>query len=176
MKRLILFRHAKSDWPGGVDDIERPLAERGRMAAPLMGRYLRDEGLLPDLALVSPALRTRETWDLASAELGETIPVRIEPRIYEAPPGQLLQVVHEIDDAVRAAILVGHNPGSHELATTLAGFGDRYAFARLAQKYPTAGVTVLDFDVEGWRNVARRGGRLDRFVTPKTVGAERDDD
>ncbi|MCG6121306.1 MAG: histidine phosphatase family protein [Microvirga sp.] len=176
MKRLILFRHAKSDWPKGVEDIDRPLAERGRSAAPLMGRYLREEGLLPDLALVSPAKRTRETWDLAQAELGEDIRVRIEPLIYEAPPKQLLEVARGIDDGVRTAILVGHNPGSHELAGMLAGFGDRYAFARLAQKYPTAGVTVLDFDVESWRDLAERGARLDRFVTPKSVGADRDDD
>lgn len=176
MKRLILFRHAKSDWPKGVEDIDRPLAERGRMAAPLMGRYLRDEGLLPDLALVSPAKRTRETWELARAEIGEEVPVRIEPRIYEAPPEQLLQVAREIGDETRSAILVGHNPGSQELARLVAGFGDRYAFARLAQKYPTAGVTVLDFDVESWRDLAAKGARLDRFVTPKTLGADRDDD
>lgn len=180
MKRLILFRHAKSDWPAGVDDLERPLNARGREAAPLMGHYLAQEGLLPDLAVVSPATRTRETFTLAmeafEAVTGEVPQMLIEPRIYESQPQELLEVVREIQDGVRTLMMVGHNPGTHELARRLTGFGDRYAFSRLTQKYPTAGITVLDFDVEAWRDVGEREGRLDRFVTPKSVGADRDDD
>ncbi len=68
MRRLILFRHAKSAWPQGVPDNERPLAERGRLAAPLMGAYIARHGLIPDLALVSPARRTEQTWHFATAD------------------------------------------------------------------------------------------------------------
>jgi phosphohistidine phosphatase len=180
MKRLILFRHAKSDWPAGVDDLERPLNARGREAAPRMGHYLAQEGLLPDLAVVSPALRTRETFTLSMEAFepvaGEVPQMLIEPRIYESRPEQLLEVIRETSDDVHMLMMVGHNPGTHELARRLTGFGDRYAFSRLTQKYPTAGVTVLDFDVEAWRDVGEREGRLDRFVTPKTIGADHDDD
>ena len=175
MKRLILLRHAKSDWPAGLDDLERPLNPRGREAAPRMGRYLADEGLLPDLVLVSPAQRTRETFDLVAEALrehtGEAPPMLVEPRIYEAPPELLLQAIRETDDAIRVLLMVGHNPGTQELARLLTGFGDRYAFSRLTQKYPTAGVTVLDFDIESWRDVSHREARLDRFVTPKGLDA-----
>jgi phosphohistidine phosphatase len=181
MRRLILLRHAKSDWPEGLSDLERPLAPRGHTAAPVMGRYLRDELLLPDLALVSPALRTRETWALVEptlvpGELGvETplrpIPMRIEPRIYEAPVSRLLDVIQALPDTVTCALLVGHNPGSAELALTLTGFGDRYAAQRMGAKFPTCGLAVLDLPEGGWADLAPRSCRLDRFVTPASLGA-----
>jgi phosphohistidine phosphatase len=174
MRRLILLRHAKSDWSGGGLDIDRPLATRGREAAPRMAAYLKDEALLPDLALVSSARRTRETWDLVKPSLGET-EVRFEPRIYEAPVARLLTVVQEVEASVRTLLMVGHNPGFQDLSRRLVGHGDRYAFARLSEKFPTAAVAVLDFDVDAWSGVAEGGGRLDRFVTPKTLGAGEDD-
>jgi len=174
MRRLILFRHAKSGHPNGVSDLDRPLAERGREASPRMGQYLGDEGLLPDLVLVSPSQRTRETWDLARPPL-EPVNMRIEPRIYESPSSRLLDVVREVEPGVKVLMLVGHNPGTHDLAMRLVGHGDRYAFARLRQKYPTAAVAVLDFDVESWSEVEERSARLDRFVVPKDLGLDADD-
>lgn len=174
MRRLLLLRHAKSDWPEGVSDLDRPLAPRGREAAPRMGAYLKDEGLFPDLAIVSAARRTRETWDLVQPLLGE-VETRFDGRIYEAPVQRLLTVLREVEAPVRALLMVGHNPGFEDLAKLLTGHGDRYAFARLAQKYPTAGLAVLDFAVESWAEVEPRSGRLDRFVTPKSLGAGEDD-
>jgi phosphohistidine phosphatase len=174
MRRLILLRHAKSDWAKDRPDIDRPLATRGREAAPRMATYLKNEQLFPDLALVSPARRTRETWDLLQPAMGE-IEARFEPRIYEAPVARLLTVVQEVEPATRTLLMVGHNPGFQDLARLLVGYGDRYAFARMAQKFPTAGLAVIDFAVDSWSEVAPRGGRLDRFVTPKSLGADEDD-
>jgi len=175
MRRLMLLRHAKSAWPAGTADLDRPLAPRGREAAPRMGRYLADEGLLPDLALVSPARRAQETWALVRDAVGGA-ETRTEPRIYEAPAQRLLDVVQEAPADRRTLLLIGHNPGFEDLSKMLIGHGDRYAFARLSQKYPTAGLAVIDVAVEDWREVAPRGGRLDRFVTPKTLGVDADDD
>jgi phosphohistidine phosphatase len=174
MRRLMLLRHAKSAWSDGVADRDRPLAARGREAAPQMGAYLAEEQLFPDLALVSPARRTRETWDLVRDKLGDA-PARFEARIYEASAERLLPVVHEVEDSVRTLLMIGHNPGFEDLARALVGHGDRYAFARLAQKYPTAGLAVIDFAAESWRDVAQRSGRLDRFVTPQSLGAGEDE-
>ncbi len=174
MRRLMLLRHAKSDWPAGLPDLDRPLAPRGREAAPRMGAYLAAEGLLPDLALVSPARRTRETFALVEPHLGSP-ESRTEPRIYEAPAERLLEVVREAPPEALALLLVGHNPGFEDLARRLVGHGDRYAFARMSAKFPTAGLAVIDFAVEDWREVAPRGGRLDRFVTPKAIGAGEDE-
>lgn len=170
MRRLMLLRHAKSNWPDGVADRDRPLAMRGREAAPVMGRYLADELLLPDLALISPARRTLETWALVEPMLPEKPPSHVEPRIYEAKAQRLLDVAKEVEPEVKTVLLIGHNPGLEELAALLAGHGDRYASARMSQKYPTCGLAVLDFAIEDWRDLAPRSGRLDRFVTPASLG------
>lgn len=170
MRRLLILRHAKSDWPSGFSDFDRPLAPRGKLAAPMMGRYLRDEGLIPDLAIISSARRTVDTWALVHPELGEEVPYRLELRIYEAPYEHLVEVIKAVPDEVRTLLLVGHNPGSEELAVAMIGFGDRFAAQRLQKKYPTAGLCVLDFDVERWSGIAERSARLDRFVTPASLG------
>jgi phosphohistidine phosphatase len=174
MRRLLLLRHAKAASPGGTRDIDRPLAHRGREAAPLMGAYLKDEQLFPDLALVSSATRTQQTWDLVQPALG-AVETRFEPRIYEAPAERLLTVLREVEPSVRTLLMIGHNPGFADLARALSGHGDRYAFSRMVQKYPTAGLAIIDFDVDDWAAVRPGGGRLDRFVTPKSLGADEDD-
>lgn len=170
MRRLLILRHAKSDWPSGFSDFDRPLAARGNLAAPMMGRYLKDQGLIPDLAIVSSARRTVETWALLSPELGEVVPHRFEKRIYEAPYEHLVEVIKAVPDDVRTLLLVGHNPGSEELAGVMTGYGDRFAAQRMQAKYPTAGLCVLDFEIEHWSEMAERSARLDRFVTPASLG------
>jgi phosphohistidine phosphatase len=170
----MLLRHAKSARPVGVADMDRPLAARGRDAAPRMGRYLAEEGLLPDLVVVSAARRTRETWELVEPHVDAT-EIRFDARIYEAPASRLLAVVRASPSSARSVLMIGHNPGFEDFAKLLVGHGDRYAFARLTQKYPTAGLAVIDFDRENWSEIAPRSGRLDRFVTPKSLGAEEDD-
>ncbi|WP_029029185.1 SixA phosphatase family protein [Salinarimonas rosea] len=170
MRRLILFRHAKSAYPDGVGDHDRPLDARGRADAPRMGAYLAAEALLPDLVLVSSARRTQETFALAGAAIGP-VETREEPRIYEAAAERLLGVVRETPDTVRTLLVIGHNPGMEDLATSLVGFGDRYAFARLREKFPTAAIAVIDLDAESWADVVPREGRLERFVTPKGLAS-----
>ena len=171
MRRLILLRHAKSDWPDGMTDSERPLARRGMEAAPMMGRYMSQEMLVPDIAIVSPAQRTRQTWALVKPELGIGITDKIENRIYEAPWRRLLAVVNDMPDDVSTVLMVGHNPGSAELALSLTGFGDRYAAQRMAAKYPTCGLAVLDLMEGGWVDFKPRSCRLERFVTPASLGS-----
>ena len=173
MRRLMLLRHAKSDWPGGVDDAERPLAQRGRQASPGMGRYMADEGLRPDLAIVSTARRARETWELARPAFLENIVERHEPRLYEARANAILDVIHETESGVHALLLVGHNPGFHDLALKLIGKAKQADLALLRRKYPTAGLVVIDFDVERWGEVSEGLGRLDRFETPKSAAVQR---
>jgi phosphohistidine phosphatase len=173
VRRLILLRHAKAVIPMGLD-IDRTLAGPGREAAELMGTYLKDEQLFPDLALVSPAKRTRETWALVRRDLGE-VETRDEPLLYNASTEQLLALAQAVDPGIRTLLMVGHNPAFGELARILVGHGDRYAFARLAKSFPTGGLAVIDFDLEEWSGVAAGGGRLDRFVTPAALGGADED-
>ena len=118
-RRLILLRHAKSDWPD-VPDRDRPLAKRGRRDAPRIGRWLREHGYQPDVVVVSAATRARQTWDLVAPELGGSPAVHFEPRAYAASALTLLYLAQELPERYHTALLIAHNPGLSDLATSLA--------------------------------------------------------
>src|SRR5450631_2444347 len=125
MLTLTLLRHAKSSWEEPLDDFDRPLAPRGKKAAPEIGAALAARGLRPDLILCSGALRARETLGLVIEDLGAPAPeVIYDDALYMAAPGTLLKRLHGIAsapqrDAPRHVMLVGHNPGFEELALML---------------------------------------------------------
>jgi phosphohistidine phosphatase len=175
MRRLMLLRHAKSDWSkSGSRDHERTLAPRGREAAPRIGAYMAHHGLTPDLALCSTATRARETWDLVAAAFPERPPSVYEGRLYEAGANALLDVVKETKPDVHVLLLAGHNPGLHDLAQRLIASGDTDARQRLAEKFPTGALAVVDFAVDDWRKLRPRSGRLDRFVVPRALATATD--
>lgn len=174
MLRLILLRHAKASSPSGVLDIDRPLSSRGREAATRMGAYLRAERLVPDLALVSPSVRTRETWDLVRPALGST-QAEIVEAIYAAHALRLLDVVRSVPMPTASLLIVCHNPGCEELAGLLAVDGDAEARKRMHRKYPPAGLAVIDLEPKDWASVDLGEGRLVRFVTPQDLGFHADD-
>jgi phosphohistidine phosphatase len=158
-RRLILLRHAKSDWPDGAADHERPLARRGRRDAPAAGRWLAGAGLDPDAVVCSTARRARETWALVQPELGGTPPpARFEPRVYEATALALLMLVREFDPAWRTVLVVGHNPGLAELTAGLTGDDAPRAF-------PTAFAAVLGLP-GGWAAAEPGTARLLAFSVP----------
>lgn len=154
LRRLVVLRHAKSAWPDGVADHERPLAPRGRRDAPVAGRMLADADCLPDLALCSTAARARATWELASAQWGTPPPVRHDPRLYAADVHDLLAVVHEVPPEVGTLLLVGHNPGLEELVLELAGQGLDDALEKVRTKFPTSAIAVLAWYGTTWRALA----------------------
>ncbi|WP_245898251.1 SixA phosphatase family protein [Phreatobacter cathodiphilus] len=172
MRRLILFRHTKSDWPAGMVDFERPLAPRGRRAAPLMGRMILDRGLVPDRVVVSPAARTVETWALASAGLVQLPPGEQDGRIYEAPAYLLAAVIRETADEVGTLLLVGHNPGIESLCEEIVGGGPPDQRRRLSRKYPTGGLAVIDCAIDRWADLAPRCGTLVSFTVPRDLDSE----
>ncbi|MFC9426956.1 SixA phosphatase family protein [Streptomyces sp. NPDC056987] len=165
-RRIVLLRHAKADWPD-VADHERPLADRGRADAPIAGRRLAATGIAFDLALCSTAVRTRETWKLAVAELPQRPRTVYEDRLYDAALGELIAVVNETPDEVRDLLLVGHNPGTHALADALAGRTEGDALTRMNRSaFPTAAFAVLTFDGT-WKSVEHGVATLTEFWTPR---------
>lgn len=171
MRRLILFRHAKSDWSDDArDDHDRPLATRGRRAAGPMGAWLAGRGFWPDLVMSSTAERAKSTWQLARAAFTPSPKVKYDRTIYLAAPDVLLETVRTAPADVQTLMIVGHNPGLEQFVELLASKGDPEARRALSGKFPTAAIAVLDFPFDGWSDVEERSGRLDRFVTPRMLG------
>ena len=177
----MLLRHAKSAWPDVPDD-ERPLARRGRRDAPVMGRWLRVNGLVPDQVLCSTARRARQTWQLAQDGLGAAPPVSFERRVYQASAEQLLDLVRGVPPAVKTLLIVGHDPAIQELALMVAqtaqsagGDGGSGAVAdagldQMRAKFPTAAVAVLEF-TGSWDQLGPGTARLTAFAIPREVGS-----
>lgn len=189
MRQLLLLRHAKSSWDDPkLPDRERSLNPRGQRAAAAMRQAIRDLGLAPDLVLVSPALRTLQT--LEALEPWDQTPL-IEPTeaLYLATATQLLSVLHGVPDTVRSVLLIGHNPGLHELAMMLAGRPTKAptgnppagnppagkapaarAARRMAEGYPTGALAEFAIPADWW-GLEPGGGRLVRFLTPREIEA-----
>nr|WP_206440280.1 histidine phosphatase family protein [Streptomyces scabichelini] len=167
MRRLVVLRHAKSAWPDGVADHERPLAPRGRRDAPAAGRALADAHCLPDLVLCSTAVRARQTWELAAAQWAASPPVRHDPRLYGADVPELLAAVREVPDEVRTLLLVGHNPGLEELVLTLAGDSLDDALADVRAKFPTSAIAVLAWHGSDWRSLGPGVALLTDMTVPR---------
>jgi phosphohistidine phosphatase len=174
MRRLMLLRHAKTETnaPSGRDQ-DRRLDERGHKDAAEIGGWIGHHPPFPDSVLVSPAVRAHQTWDIAWEAMKGLVPkphVELVPDLYGAEPAQLLQSIRlaSVSDPKRL-MLVGHNPGMHELALALAGGGDAASRKALGDNLPTSGLVLLDFAVGDWNDVAFRRGRLVLFVSPKLL-------
>ncbi|MFH8840561.1 SixA phosphatase family protein [Streptomyces sp. NPDC017868] len=165
-RRLVLVRHAKAvskDRP--IEDFDRPLSRRGRADAPRTGRWLVTAGLRCDLALVSPALRTRQTWQLAVTAQTDPPPAVYDRRIYNAAPSVLVAVLAERGSGLGCLMLVGHNPGIHELAVGLSGGGSPDLLRRLREGFATSGVAVIDLPGD-WSRSDPGSGTLAALWSP----------
>jgi phosphohistidine phosphatase len=172
MRQLLLLRHAKSSWDDpALSDHARPLNARGRRAAAAMAQAMRELGLAPDIVLVSSARRTLQTLEALTPFEDAAL---IEPMdaLYLAPWRSLLAAIQAVPETARSLLVVGHNPGLHELAMALAGAegmarGGR-ELQRLAEGYPTG--TLAEFTIAGpWRMLEPGGGRLIRFIQPRDL-------
>ena len=174
MRRLMLLRHAKTEneAPSGRDQ-DRRLDNRGRRDATEIGGWIARHSPFPDLVLVSHAVRAHQTWEIAWEAMKERVPepqVELMPELYGADVSQLLETIREASATdPRRLMIVGHNPGMHELALALAGSGDGAARKALADNLPTSGLAVFDFEIDDWTDVAIRRGRLVLFVSPKLL-------
>jgi phosphohistidine phosphatase len=171
MCRLMLLRHAKTERqvPGELDSA-RKLTERGRADASAIGAYMAHHGLVPALALVSPATRAKQTWDLLAACFAEAPKAVSDERIYNADPARLLGLIAETRGAP-SLLVVGHNPGIHELAAQLIASGDVAARERMTEGLPTSALVVIDLPFDDWSRLRAHAGRLDRFVSPRSLAA-----
>jgi len=167
MKTIILLRHAKSSRNDtALADFDRPLAPRGKRACEAVIRALRRFKLAPDVVLCSTARRAEETLLGIAPALADGATVKHEKRLYLASAARLLGRLRELDDGVRSVLLIGHNPGLQGLAVLLAGSGNGAALARLAAKFPTAGLAALSFPGKRWGELAAGSAELFRLWSP----------
>lgn len=134
-----------------------------------MGAYMARQGLIPERALISPATRTRETWNGVIASLSATPAVDHDERLYDARAETILKAIRQVAAPAHTLAVVAHNPGLQDIAILLIGSGDEEGRERLAQKLPTSGLLVIDFSTDAWDQLQAGQGRLDRFVSPRLL-------
>ena len=172
MLTLSLLRHAKSSWKNPtLADRDRPLATRGETDAPVMGKAMAERGIDPDLVLCSSARRTRDTLALVLPELKVEPKVVYDDALYHATPAEMLDMLHAIQPGANRVMLVGHNPEIQSFALDLVGSGPKHYRDRLREKYPTAGLAVINFASGLWSSVTVNSGTLTLFLTPRELKA-----
>jgi phosphohistidine phosphatase len=171
--RLFILRHAKSDWSGKADDHARPLSARGKRTAPRIGAYMRAKAYEPELVLCSTAERAKETLQLVLAASAGQPQIRYDRSLYLAEWPELLDELRAVPGGASPLMVVGHNPGLEQLAIALAlqaqSAAERGRLQKLAQKFPTAALAVLDFEIADWSGLNTGLGRLIDYVRPKDL-------
>lgn len=171
MRRLMLLRHAKTERAApGERDRDRKLMKRGHADASAIGGYMVHNDLIPDVAFVSPAIRAQQTWTIVAGALAKAPRMVSDERIYNASPEALVGVIGDARKA-HTLLIVGHNPGLHDLANQLIGSGDARLRERLDEKLPTSGLVVIDLPFDDWSRLEPHAGRLERFVSPRLIAA-----
>ena len=160
MKKLVLIRHAKSDWSNPfLDDFLRPLNKRGKKNASLMAKLLKEKNIRPDLIISSPSLRTKQTLEYFIKELSYDDEVKFEESIYEVPYENLLKVIKDIPNIHKTVFLMGHNPGLCDLTNSL--------IDKSFENIPTCGIVEINFDVKNWKDISKENSNLISFEYPK---------
>lgn len=174
MRRLMLFRHAKSSWDDPeLTDFDRPLNKRGRKAVPLMGRHIAGKGLLPERILCSTSKRTRETLAGLLSYLRDETSIELLPQLYEASAATIREVVRTQGGEAETLMVIGHNPGLQTCASELIGSDTGRLADSVNAHFPTGALAVIDFEIADWAEAER--GRLVSFCGPKDLGATADD-
>lgn len=172
MRFLHLLRHAKSSWKeSGLDDFDRPLKDRGIRACEGIAAYMGRNRIEPDLVLCSSALRARQTLRGIEDHLARRWPTAFDDDLYLATTAQILARIRKVDDAVRALLVIGHNPGLAHLAHDLAGSGEAAAMAAMAERFPTAALAGFEVRAPRWSEAGRGSVRLCAFATPKSIAS-----
>lgn len=174
MKTLGLFRHAKSDWHDRrARDFDRPLNERGRKGAALMGRHIRDHGIGWDRLIASPAVRVAETIELAVEAAERSFPINWDRRVYLASSATLIDLLREQEGDPESILLIGHNPGLEDLIFDLVPDDGSSPLRDIVEvKFPTAAYAVLELNIDRWEDLHERCAKLVHLIRPRDLDPE----
>jgi len=170
MKNLLLLRHAKSSWTHpGLMDFERPLNNRGILAADKMATHLSANMPLPDQIICSSAQRTRETLSAFLKVYAHEMTIEMSRDLYMAPPSVMIGLIQAVPTEVETLMLISHNPGMEELALTLSKPIHSDAMEDMLFKYPTAACAHLSFEGQDWMDVRVKSATLEAFIKPRDL-------
>jgi len=163
MKTLYVVRHAKSSWEDPLlDDFSRPLNERGKKDAPLMGKRLKDKKILPDLIFASSARRTLATAKRIAEVLGYAEDkIKIDPALYHASPRTILSAIKNVKDKIDILMIVGHNPGLTEFVNELMN--------QHFDNIPTCGIVACTIEIDAWKKIKMGMGKIIFYDYPKRI-------
>lgn len=172
MKTLTILRHAKSGWDAPVErDFDRPINERGRRGAELIGQYFKREALSVDRIVASPAVRVTDTLDIfqPAAGLADLEP-HWDRRIYLASAATLFEVIRETGRGAQNLLISGHNPGLEDLILMLVpeATGDALR-SQVEEKLPTSAMARLDIAIDDWHDIDAGTGKLSIFIRPRDL-------
>ena len=170
MKQLAILRHAKSDWGNpGLTDFDRPLNKRGRKAAKKIGRELKGRGLAFDQIVSSPAQRAKETVERFRIGYEQDCSVRFDPTIYLASTGTLLGLVNGLPDDAGTVMIVGHNPGFHDIVLRLTRENGDGLREKVGANFPTGAFALIDFPADKWADVEPATGEIRQVIFPREL-------
>ncbi|WP_373492514.1 histidine phosphatase family protein [Parasphingorhabdus sp.] len=174
MKKLTLLRHAKSSWDDPVDrDFDRPLNQKGKRAAAVMGAFFLRRGLAFDQILASPAVRVIETLEHVEEASGIAMEPTWDRKIYLASSATLLDVLRGANADADHILMVGHNPGLEDLIFDLVpDDGSSPARGEVETKYPTGALAEMTLAIDSWADIAEKCGALDCFTRPRDLDPE----
>lgn len=178
-KTLTILRHAKTELGAPAqDDHERTLTQRGIDAALAIGMHLAGKGMRPQKVLCSTAMRAQQTWKHVASFLAPVVPpddyVEFTGKLYLASPNEMLGLLAQLPESLTHVMIVGHNPGLHQLCTKLAAKGDDGLLDNITLKFPTCACATLVFDTE-WKHLAHAQGTLTDYVTPHALAVAEDE-
>jgi phosphohistidine phosphatase len=169
VRTIILLRHAKSSWSDPtLADMDRPLTPRGERASRSIAKYIRRKKIHPALVLCSPSLRTRQTLEAIESSLGKRSAVELVPALYAASETELLEQLQALPDSIGSVMLIGHNPGLHDLVRVLAS--RRADLRKVEEKFPTGALVTLVVDSNSWAALRPGNAKLVDYVVPKQLG------
>lgn len=175
-KTLYILRHAKTEAGSAhQDDKSRRLVERGINAAQITGAFLYRQRIHPDKVICSDAVRTRQTWEQMESVYHDVQNVEFTPKLYLASANEMTGLLAGLPDAVKSVMLIGHNPGVHQLCLKFAKSGDEDLLDEMHLKFPTCALAMIDLGETAWDDLAHVRGTLVDYITPKMLAGISDD-
>ena len=169
MLSLYIMRHAKSSWAiPGARDFDRELNERGLNDLVKISQVIERENINPDKILCSSAVRTRQTLDGIADVLKNEPEIEFTERLYSSGLAEYIEMINATRDA-KSLMIIGHNPMCGSLATSLPGSGESAELEKIAYKYPTAAISIIEFNLDDWSKVTKGSGNLKKSIFPSQI-------